>query len=60
MTIGAVGMFVLPLRPLLYALEVLPPAIGAGVFALFGAGWIMLGFILRGYVPERKAGTACA
>ena len=55
--IGAVGMFVLPLRPLMYALEILPLAVGAGVFALFGAGWIMLGVILRNV---GKAGTTYA
>lgn len=59
MLIGALGMFVLPLRPLMYALEMLPLAFGAGVFALFGAGWITLGVMLRN-APEQKAGTARA
>jgi hypothetical protein len=57
MLIGAVGMFVLPLRPLMYALDVMPLAFGAGVFALFGAGWVALGVILRN-VREPKAGSA--
>ena len=47
-------MFVLPLRPLMYALEMVPLAVGAGVFALFGVGWIMLGVMLRN-APERNA-----
>lgn len=59
MLVGALGMFVLPLRPLMYALEMLPLAVGAGVFALFGAGWITLGVMLRN-APERNAGTAQA
>lgn len=57
MLIGAVGMFILPLRPLMYALEMLPPAFGAGVFAVFGAGWVVLGVVLRN-VLEPKAGSA--
>ena len=59
MLIGAVGMFVLPLRPLMYALEMLPLAVGAGVFALFGTGWITLGVMLRN-APGRNAGTTYA
>lgn len=59
MLLGAVGMFVLPLRPLMYALELLPLGFGAAIFALFGAGWIILGFSLRN-AAARDAGTACA
>lgn len=59
MLMGAVGMFVLPLRPLMYALELLPLAFGAGVFAVFGGGWVALAVILRN-VPEPKAGSAYA
>lgn len=47
MLLGAIGLFILPLRPLMYALELLPLAFGALVFALFGAGWVVLGFNLR-------------
>ncbi|MBT2554420.1 hypothetical protein [Arthrobacter sp. ISL-5] len=59
MLLGAVGMFVLPLRPLMYALELLPLAFGAAIFALFGTGWIILGFSLRN-AAARDTGTACA
>jgi hypothetical protein len=42
--LGVIGMFTLPLRPLMFALSMLPLAFGTAVFALFGAGWIGLGF----------------
>ena len=44
MLLGAVGIFTLPLRPLMYAFTLVSVAVGAAVFALFGAGWIVLGF----------------
>lgn len=38
--LGLIGMFTLPVQPLIYALALLPPAVGTAVFALFGAGWV--------------------
>lgn len=45
--LGVIGMLTLPLQPLMYALALLPLAFGTAVFALFGAGWVVLGFSLR-------------
>ncbi len=45
--LGAIGIFLLPLWPLVYALEWLPEAAGAAIIALFGLGWIALGYRLR-------------
>lgn len=43
---GLVGMFTLPVQPLIYALALLPLAVGTAVFAVFGAGLIALAFNL--------------
>ncbi|MEJ1178662.1 MULTISPECIES: hypothetical protein [unclassified Pseudarthrobacter] len=43
---GLLGMFTLPVQPLMYALALLPMAVGTAVFAVFGAGWVALAFIL--------------
>ncbi|WP_457966171.1 hypothetical protein M1E17_06175 [Arthrobacter sp. D1-29] len=47
MLLGGVGMLTLPVPLLVYALALLPLALGTAVFALFGAGWIALAFTLR-------------
>lgn len=44
---GLVGMFTLPVQPLMYALALLPLAVGTTVFAVFGAGWVALAFKLN-------------
>lgn len=49
--LGVIGMFTLPLRPLMFALALLPLAFGAAAFTLFGAGWIILALSLRN-MPE--------
>lgn len=51
MLLGVIGMFTLPLRPLMFALSLLPLAFGAAAFALFGASWILLASSLR-KMPE--------
>lgn len=51
MAVGAIGIFTLPLQPLMYAFGLLPLAFGTAVFALFGAGWVVLGIGLR---PRRR------
>lgn len=45
MLLGATGMVVLLLRPLMYALQLLPLAFGAAACILFGLGWILLALI---------------
>lgn len=44
LVIGALGLFALPLRPLVYALQVIPLAVGAAIIGLFGLGWVALGW----------------
>ena len=41
--LGAVGLLLLPLWPLVYALQWMSAGTAAGVFVLFGAGWLALG-----------------
>jgi len=43
LALGSLGLFLLPLWPLVYAVELLPEAAGAAVIALFGLGWVGLG-----------------
>lgn len=45
--IGALGVLTLPLRPLVYALTLVPPTGGAAIVALFGLGWAGLGLLRR-------------
>ena len=40
---GALGLFLLPLWPLVYAAELIPEMGGAATIALFGLGWVLLG-----------------
>ncbi len=42
--VGLVGMFLLPLWPLVYAVQWVPEVAGAGLIALFGLGWVVLGW----------------
>ena len=41
--LGLLGLFLLPLWPLVFALELVPEAGGAAVIALFGLGWTLMG-----------------
>ena len=43
LTPGLLGLFLLPLWPLVYAVGVVPEAAGAAVIALFGLGWALVG-----------------
>ena len=43
MALGLLGLFLLPLWPLVHAIALVPEAAGAGVIALFGFGWVLLG-----------------
>ncbi len=40
--LGAVRLSLLPLWPLVYAVQWVPAGVAAGVFGLFGAGWLAL------------------
>ena len=53
LVIGALGLFALPLRPLVYAVQVIPLAAGAALIGLFGLGWVALGW--RAMRRERPA-----
>ncbi len=49
---GVLGVFILLLRPLVYALQVIPLAVGAAIIGLFGLGWVALGWrAMRGGRP---------
>ena len=50
--VGALGLFALPLRPLVYAVQVIPLVVGAAIIGLFGLGWVALGWhAMRGERP---------
>ena len=58
LALGLLGLFLLPLWPLVYAVELLPEGAGAGVIALFGLGWVVVGYRLwlgREEEPTRAA-----
>lgn len=42
--LGVTGVFLLPLWPLVYAVQWLPQSAGAGIIAGFGLGWLMAGY----------------
>jgi len=44
---GLAGIFLLPLWPLVYALMWVPETAGAAFIALFGLGWMAVGYVLR-------------
>ena len=46
LALGLPGLFLLPLWPLVYAVELVPEAGGAALIALFGTGWVALGHAL--------------
>lgn len=46
MALGLLGLFLLPLWPLVFALELVPEGGGAGIIALFGLGWVLVGYRL--------------
>jgi hypothetical protein len=55
--LGLAGMFILPLWPLIYAVEVLPAGAGAAFIALFGLGWAVMGYRLSSAKPPRALAT---
>jgi hypothetical protein len=65
--VGLLGLFLLPLWPLVFAVEVVSEVAGAGVIALFGLGWALVGNLLwsgpgaaEGRSPPGRASCACA
>ena len=46
LALGLIGLFLFPLWPLVYAIEVLPEGAGAGIIAVYGFGWVLLGYRL--------------
>jgi hypothetical protein len=54
MLLGVIGMFTLPLQPMVYALALLPLPFGTAVFAMFGAGWVVLAFSLRSQMRREQ------
>ncbi len=42
LVLGLLGLFLLPLWPLVFALEVVPEGGGVGIFPLFGLGWVLV------------------
>ncbi|HEV2126684.1 MAG TPA: hypothetical protein VGW38_28320 [Chloroflexota bacterium] len=46
LALGLLGLFLLPLWPLVFAIEVLPEGGGAMIIALFGFGWLWVGYRL--------------
>lgn len=46
LALGLAGIFLLPLWPLVYALMWVPEVMGAAFIALFGLGWMTVGYAL--------------
>jgi hypothetical protein len=46
LALDSLGLFLLPLWPLVYSVELLPETGGAALIALFGLGWVGLGTAL--------------
>jgi hypothetical protein len=56
MLLGSLGLLMLPLQPLVWALQIIPASIAAGIIGLFGLGWLILGYRLG--PPSSTAGTS--
>ncbi len=46
LALGLMGLLLLPLWPLVYALQWVPASAGAAFIALFGVGWLVVGYRL--------------
>ena len=51
--LGIMGLLLLPLRPLVYALALIPEGVAAVFMALFGLGWLLMGSRLWWETGER-------
>lgn len=64
LALGLLGLFLLPLWPLVFAVGAVPEGGGAAVIALFGLGWALAGWRLRSQPgasavrPRQAAGAA--
>lgn len=45
LAVGVLGLSNLPLRPLVYAVGIIPPVAGAAIIGLFGLSWLALGWV---------------
>ncbi len=43
--VGVLGIFHLPLLPLVLAVGIIPHVVGAAIIGLFGLGWVALGWV---------------
>jgi len=58
LALGLLGLFLLPLWPLVYAVELVPEGGGAAVIVLFGLGWVLVGYRLwSGWGAEPTRGA---
>lgn len=55
MLLGGAGVMILLLRPLMFALQMLPLAFGAAACMVFGLGWILLTLASRADAKEPAA-----
>ncbi|MGX1159885.1 hypothetical protein FBY31_1754 [Arthrobacter sp. SLBN-100] len=55
MLLGGAGVMILLLRPLMFALQMLPMAFGAAACVVFGLGWILLALASRAEAKRRAA-----
>ncbi len=46
LALGVAGLLQFALWPLMFAVQLVPPAAGAGLIGLFGLGWVALGYAL--------------
>lgn len=53
LALGVLGLLLLPLRPLVWAFQVLPAGVAATVMAVFGLGWLVMGVKLWLDTDER-------
>ena len=58
LAVGLLGLFLLPLWPLVYAVNLVPEGGGAGIIALFGLGWGLVGYQLWMGQRQELIGTA--
>jgi hypothetical protein len=57
LAIGGFGIVTVPLRPLVFAVEVLPQSAGFAFIAAFGLVWMILGYLLSRSEPPEAGDT---